>query len=115
MFVTLESRGYSQGDYSEIIIPQSVVNEFTDQTLETIGDLLQEEIDHLLWDQPLHCRITVDGEEYDLTEGMKDLYNYDQEGLIQGFKEFKTELSEEQTQIVIEFLEENLPVHPDYN
>ena len=115
LFVTVKSRGYSQGDYSEIIIPQAVVNEFTDQTLETIGEFLQDEIDHLLWDAPLYCRITVGGEEYNLTENIKDLYNYDQNGLVESFKGFETDLSEEQKQIVLDFLNENLPDTPDYN
>lgn len=115
LFVTVESRGYSQGDYSKIIIPQTIVNEFTNQTLETIGEFLQDEIDHLLWDAPLYCCLIIDGEDYRLTENIKDLYNYDQGVLITSFKGLKTELSEEQTQIVIDFLEENLPDTPDYN
>ena len=111
-FATVVSRGYCQGDYSEIIIPEKIVSEFTDQTLDTIGDYLQEEIDHLLWDSPIYCRVQVDEEEIDLYEDCKDLYEWDKDQVLNNLKGL--DLDSKKKEILTSFLRANLPENPDY-
>lgn len=115
-FATVESRGYSQGDYSEVIIPASVLSEFPDQTLETIGDFLSDEIDHLLWDAPIYCNVSVDGVDFTLSHLLHDLYNWNKQTAIDVFKlGIDKSLSKKQYKTLISFLRENLPETPDYS
>lgn len=111
-FVTIESRGYSQGDYSEIIIPEKVVNEFSDQTLETIGGFLQSEIDHLLWDAPIYCRLDIDGEEFYFDEYLTDSYDYDKDQMLAIFKDH---YAGENKTLIMEWLSDNLPSELEYS
>ena len=114
-FVTLESRGYSQGDYSEVIIPASVLKEFPDHTLETIGSFLQEEIDHLLWDAPVSCRVEIDNTELYLEDLLSDRYEWDKEDAIALFKTgMDRALNKLQYKTLISFLRENLTDYPEY-
>lgn len=115
-FATVESRGYSQGDYSEVIIPASVLSEFPNQTLETIGEFLSDEIDRLLWDAPIRCNVSVDEVDVTLSHLLPDCYDWDKQTSIDVFKlGMDKSLSKKQYKTLISFLRENLPETLDYS
>ena len=62
------SRGYSQGDYAEVFAPDT----------EGMG----EHIDNLLWDLPISGYLTFNGEEYYITDYIKDEYTWNKEEFI---------------------------------
>lgn len=114
-YIIVTSRGYSQGDYSEVIIPESIISEFKDQTLETIGNYLQDEIDHLLWDAPIYCRLEIDGNEFYFDDKIEDVYSYDKDAMIEIFATNTPEnLTLDQIEYIVNWLTENLPENPDY-
>jgi len=56
-------RGYSQGDYAEIIVPKEASK--------------AEEFAHMFYDAPIICAITIDNKEYYLHEGLSSEYEWD--------------------------------------
>lgn len=108
-YLVMESRGYSQGDYSQIIIPFEVLESYKDQTLEQIENNLQDVIDHLLWDQPLYARLTIDEEEFYIDEHLKDYYEYDQDEIKQVLTDH---LEHEQKEYIIDWVVDNMPDQP---
>ncbi len=108
-YLIMESRGYAQGDYSQIIIPAQVLESYKDQTLEQIENTLQDVIDHLLWDQPLYARLTIDEEEFYIDEHLKDEYQYDQDEIKQVLADH---LEHEQKESIIDWVVANMPDHP---
>lgn len=120
-YITLVSRGYCQGDYSEIIIPKIVLDSFIEGcenmgTPEQVGEALQETIDHLLWDQPLYARLEIEinggTQEFYFDEYMKDQYNYCEDELLSIFNEQYQGLEKE---YINSWLVDNLPTQPDYS
>ena len=117
LYEVLTSRGYSQGDYAKIVFSKEYIAYITKETGKTwdqLVDSLQIEIDHLLWDQPLYARLTInDNDEIYLDELLKDLYSYDKGHLL---LEFKLAYSEklENFDLVYQYLCDNLPDQPEY-
>jgi hypothetical protein len=116
-YKTLISRGYCQGDYSEIIYSKNAVDWLTGETGKTWDALkndLQTEADHLLWDAPLYARLTVnDTDEIYLDELVKDPYSYDKEALLLEFKRIHSGKLEN-FDIIYQFLSDELPDQPEY-
>ena len=74
------SRGYCQGDYSEIIIPKVVLDSYINgfeeiETPDQVVKLLQDTIDHLLWDQPLFARLEINDDEFYINSKYKPNFN----------------------------------------
>lgn len=120
-YITLVSRGYCQGDHSEIIIPKIVIDSFIEgcedmNTPEQVGESLQETIDHLLWDQPIYARLEIeindDTTEFYFDEYMKDQYNYCEDELLSIFDEH---YQGEGKEYINSWLVDNLPPQPDCN
>jgi len=65
----ITTRGYSQGDYAEVIVPDD-------------GNNYSVEIGHYFWDAPIYARVTVDGEEYYIDENMECRYEWDKDEAI---------------------------------
>lgn len=117
LYEVLTSRGYSQGDYAEIVFSKeyiAYIQKETSKTWDQLVDGLQTEIDHLLWDQPLYARLTInDNDEIYLDELLKDLYSYNKDDLLSEFKRvYSGKL--DQFDEVYQFLSENLPDQPEY-
>lgn len=120
-YLTFESRGYCQGDYSEIVVPAKVYNSYIQNENSPINSIEDFEkafsdstFDNLLWDQPLYCRlgIEIEGneEEFYFDEYMKDQYNYDESEIL-GI--FEKHYDGEHKEYIKEWLEDNLPTQPD--
>lgn len=118
LYKILVSRGYCQGDYQKVIFSKDTVNYLIRETGLQWGQLvdgLQDEIDHLLWDQPLYARLTInDKDEIYLDELLKDLYSYDKDYLLLEFSRIYSEKLEN-LDIVYQYLYDNLPDQPEYS
>lgn len=86
------TRGYSQGDVCNVIYALD-------------HEPSRDWLDHLFWDAPVYCRVTVDGE--DLYLYGKDNYDYDIDKMVESYYGKDAEY-------VKEWLRDNLPEHPDY-
>ncbi|AGH32107.1 hypothetical protein VPHG_00040 [Vibrio phage 11895-B1] len=85
------------------------------QTLETIGNYLRDEIDHLLWDAPVYCRLEIDEDEFNFDEHMEDLYTYDKGNMIKIFTEnCDKSMKQDEIKYIVEWLEGYLPDIPEY-
>ena len=63
----IETRGYSQGDYAKVIIPN-----------EYVGDV-EKAINHFFWDAPMYAIGTVNGEDFYIDEHMENRYEWDKD------------------------------------
>ncbi len=115
-FIKLTSRGHCQGDYSEVIIPKIVIDSYKGKTMGEVEELFSDnEIDNLLWNQPIYARLTIDNEDCDqfnFIEYVKDYYQYDKEEYLSIAKE---NITHEKKALIIEWLENNLPDQPEYD
>ena len=104
-FTTVESRGYCQGDLSRVVVPrESWV--FKNNSNSSI------DFDHLIWDAPIYCRLTVDGVEYYPDELIKNIYNYDKTELLSIFKKLLSD--HPACGYILQWLGSNLPKTPEY-
>jgi len=120
-YLTFESRGYCQGDYSEIIVPAKVYHSYIQNEHSPINNIedfkksfSDSTFDNLLWDQPLYCRlgIEIDGEgnEFYFDEYLKDQYNYNESEILDIFEKH---YDGEHKEYIKEWLKDNLPTQPD--
>lgn len=84
------TRGYSQGDCCNVIYALA-------------HEPSRELLDHLFWDAPVYCDLTVDGEHFQLGGD----YEYDKEKIIENY-------DGKDAEYVKEWLRDNLPERPDY-
>lgn len=119
-FTTLTSRGYSQGDYIEIILTKDIIEYYVSsfeelKTAEQVAEFLQSTIDHLLWDAPIYARLEIETDQGDnefyFDEYLTDYYNYDKDQLLQIFND---NYSGDHKVYIGEWLADNLPDHADY-
>lgn len=99
------TRGYSQGDVENVIL-------FGDDADDSN---IHDYIDHLFWDWPIYCRLTIDEEEYYYSG--EDDYTYDKDDYIKFFlKEADKQLNEKgvDKEAFKEYLEEIFPEYPRY-
>ena len=94
--------GYCQGDYAEVM--------FDAGKWDGDSSKARKHFEQLFYDQPVYARLEVDGEEYYLDEYLVDNYEWDREKVMEELN--KTELADKPG--VLEWLEENLPEHPEY-
>lgn len=104
-----EIRGYSQGGLSYVIVPEVVQKELTNAY-----QWLEDHLQNLIYDAPLYCSLSVNNEDYDLVECLKDEYNYDKEAILENFHTLLMSETIENIETIKEFLEDNLPGYPDY-
>lgn len=98
------SRGYSQGDYSEIVYcPEDLKKAWGKEPNEAE---LSETFDNLLWDSPISATLTVNGEEFYYDEEF-DWYDWQREEFI--------EYVAKEAGIDKELLEAIVPENLDYN
>lgn len=119
-YTVLESRGYSQGDYSEIILTKELINDYIEnfeglKTADQVAEFLQSTIDHLIWDAPIYARLEIETEqeeqEFYFDEYLTDVYNYDKETLL---KIFNDNYTGDHKVYISEWLADNLPDQPNY-
>jgi hypothetical protein len=97
LFNIVSIRGYSQGDYTEIIIPPNLGYKVTEEYLT-----------NLFYDQPFYCDLSIDNEDnsFRFYDYLNSLYNYDKKELLEIADR---EIENDKKEIIMAFLKENLP------
>lgn len=116
LYTEYETRGYSQGDYAQVIFSNKFKQYWKKETNKdfTLSDF-EGMIDNLFWNAPIYARIEIDGEEYYLDELLQDQYEYDKDKMIADFiRVYGEKFNADNLQIVVDFLTDNLPEYPDY-
>lgn len=114
-FDIVVSRGYCQGDYEEVIVPNKFWECIGVKKPDCVQSNLSTTIDHLLWDCPIYCRFTVNDKEYYIDQELKDCYNWDKsEALEIAQKLIEKDFTQEQQTIIISFLSSALKNELDY-
>lgn len=97
----VSTRGYSQGDYVEIVIPQTLSFKPS-----------YEYLSNLCWDCPITCRLAIDDEDFYLDEHLDNIYAWDKD---KAMAIFKKELADhKKSDYILKWLDNNLPEYPDY-
>jgi hypothetical protein len=99
LYTEQDITGYSQGDTSTVV--------YDDGTLAP-GTDMRKYFENLVYNAPCYCRLTVDGEEYYLEEHLSDLYEWNEEEILQCAR------SNGLPESVIDWLQDNLPECPEY-
>lgn len=114
-FDIVVSRGYSQGDYKEVIVPHKFwecvgIPKPLDCTSNLGGH-----IDNLLWDCPVYCRFEVNEDEFFIDESLKNSYSWDKaEALEIADKLIKDSFTSEEQTTIMDFLATTLKTDLDY-
>lgn len=99
------SRGYSQGDYKEVIVPHKFWECMGVKKPECVQSNLVKTIDNLLWDLPVYCRFTVNEEEFYIDQELSDSYKWDKDQALQiASKLIEKEYTKEEQTIILDFL-----------
>ena len=113
-FDIVASRGYSQGTYSEVIVPHSFWEAVGIEKPSDVQQSLGSAIDNLLWNAPIHCNLEVNGKEYQIGYELKDSYEWDKEEVLKIVKRLiAPDFSESEQKIIMDYLVVNLPEYPD--
>lgn len=99
------SRGYSQGDYVEVLVPDECVNGGAEE--------MQKAIDNLLWDCPIVVSVTIDDELLEGYDLLNDSYRYERDEIVDNIKAIFIE--HERCDYITETIGDLLPEHPEYN
>lgn len=114
-FDIIISRGYSQGDYKEVIVPHKFWECIGVKKPDCVQSNLGDTVDRLLWDCPIYCRVIVNGEEYYLDDCLDDCYSWDKAEVLEKAQMlFKNSFTSEQQTIIIDFLQSALKTDLDY-
>ena len=114
-FDIVVSRGYSQGDYKEVIVPYKFWEVIGQPKPLDVQSNLGKYIDNLLWDCPIYCRFAVNEEEFFIDESLKNSYTWDKaEALEIAAKLIKDSFTSEEQAIIIDFLASALKTDLDY-
>ena len=114
-FDIVVSRGYSQGDYREVIVPHKFWGVVGIPKPECVQSNLGGYIDNLLWDCPIYCRFTANEEEFFIDESLKNSYLWDKvEALEIAAKLIKNSFTSEDQVVIMDFLASALKTDLDY-
>lgn len=96
-------QGHSQGDYAIVLyFPE-------DEGYLSNPSEAKKVFNDLCYNVPIYCRLTVDGDEYFLADGLSNMYSFERDEIMEYAKE-ELELSES----VLKWLLDNLPESPAY-
>lgn len=114
-FDIVVSRGYSQGDCREVIVPHKFWDIVGIPKPECVHSNLSGYIDNLLWDCPIYCRFTVNSEEFYIDQELKSSYNWNKsEALEIAATLIKDNFTSEQQSTILNFLASSLGTDLDY-
>lgn len=113
-YETITIRGYSQGDYAEVIFFHEDMKEYKYKDEASFISKMSDYFTHLFYDAPVYCRLTIDNEEDDpifLDEALTDSYEWDRDLVLQYAKD---NIEHEKKAYILEWLDDNLPEYPNY-
>ena len=102
----MSTRGYSQGDYAEVIISNEMAG--------VKG--IQQMIDHFFWDAPISYQITVGDDEdvgYVVDEAVKCMYEYDADEVMDILRKHFYE--DKDRDYILDTIEKLLPEYAEYS
>ena len=111
LFEVISIRGYSQGDYAEIIFTNELMKEYNFDDKEKFISGMSDYFTNLFYDAPLHGRLEIDNNEIYLDDFQSDNYAYDKQEIILHVSET---LEHEQKAYIMEWLSEELPTNLEY-
>jgi len=107
-YTWLATCGYSQGDYAEILVHNDLIKQCGEKAV-------QASIDRLFWDCPVYLNITINENEYSTDSFLFDEYEWDRDNVVENARELFNKVYPENAELIMEFLEGNLPEYPNYN
>ena len=111
-FDVVVSRGYCQGDCSEVLVPHEFWESIGVKKPSCVRASLGDTIDHLLWDCPIYCRFTVNEEEFYIDQCLADMYNWEKsEALRVAAGLIENQFTKEEAAAILDFLKVSLPEH----
>ena len=114
-FDIVVSRGYSQGDYKEVIVPHKFWEYIGIDKPVDVQSNLGTYIDNLLWDCPIYARFSVNDVDFDICESIANMYNWDIEEVLEISQELiKDSFTSEEQTIIMDFLASSLKTDLDY-
>lgn len=116
LFTKLVTRGNCQGDYAEVIFSHKFKEYWKKETKKDFSvDSFSDLVDNLFWNAPIYGRLVINDKEYYLDELLSDRYDYDKDQLVADFvKTYCSDFSSDNLQIIVDFLNDNLPEYPEY-
>lgn len=111
LFEVITIYGHSQGDQVDIIFSFEAMKEYTFQDREKFIDTMQEYFTNLFYNAPVYCRLEINGNELYFDEYIKDQYCYDKNEILQIADK---QIDHQNKKYILEWLDQNLPVYPDY-
>jgi hypothetical protein len=106
-FLTLETRGYSQGDWAKVFINIPSYEKVTGKPFDDVAEThLKKNIDHLFWDSPVYARLEIGVDELHLEQYLSNPYQWDKEEVLRNIKD--------QPDHIMEYLINELPEEPSY-
>tara|TARA_R110000851_G_scaffold85210_1_gene185420 strand:- start:2779 stop:3459 length:681 start_codon:yes stop_codon:yes gene_type:complete len=111
LFEVISIRGYSQGDYAEIIFTNELMKEYNFDDKEKFISGMSDYFTNLFYDAPLYGRLEIDGEEIYLDDFQSDRYTYDKDQIV--LHVYDT-LEHGQKEHIIDWLAEELPTNLEY-
>lgn len=110
-FEVLSIRGYSQGDYAEIIFPNELLKEYSFDNKEKFLSMMEGYFTNLFYDAPLYARLEIDGQEVYLDDFQENSYSYDKDQIL---KQAEKIIEHKEKLYIMGWLADNLPEHPDH-
>ena len=119
-YVQITSTGYCQGDFAYVIFYEEVLSYIrenfpllTNKSNEEIAQHFKQDIDHLLWDQLVYCRLDINEQdiEIDLAEYLSDLYVFKEDEIMKGLSnelESDTSFTPEEKSYISTWVKDNL-------
>lgn len=100
---TVSIRGYSQGDYAEIIIPTNLGFKR--------GFDFKSYFTNLFYDAPIYAKLDIDDNEFCFDEYLTDQYRYDKDEFLAIAEKH---IKHNKKAVIIEWLTANLPENLEY-
>jgi hypothetical protein len=118
-FEVLICTGYCQGDYTEVLFYKELLDYIRKELPQCekmsnreITTYFSDDINHYLWDQPIDCRLVINGDNDDplfLSESLKSEYIFNTDEIIE---DLKKNLVHDKKDYIIEWLKDNFPKQP---
>ena len=108
IFEVIDIRGYSQGDYAEIIFRHKDIKQYNFTDKDEFLLMMSDCFTDLFYNSPIYCRLTINDDEFYIDENLKDQYKYDQDEIKEVIETFIKDYSDNEKLIIRSFIQDNL-------
>ena len=122
-YEVIQTRGYGQGDFAEVIFFEDFFKQAWGKRKINYKNL-QKEIDHLFWDAPVYIEVLFGDLELREWDILEDEYEYDKDAVVEKvenlimqicFKEEKKACRDAVREVLHEILYNEFPEYPEYH